>query len=165
MVKEKIEAKKANSARPKLIPVIIILLILITSVYFLFFFRQKCTAQDCFLEGLWKCKRIDFVSEDPSIVWSYSIKGFSGDSCKVDVKILEVKTGEQELKQLEGREMECLIPKGFILMPETKIEYCHGILKESIQDQIIEKMHLYIVQNIGEINRSAMGITGAITGA
>jgi len=165
MVKEKIEPKKVNLAKPKLIPVMIILLILIASVYFLFFFRQKCTTQDCFLEGLWKCKRIDFMSEDLSIVWSYSIKGLSGEVCKVDVKALEVKTGEQELKQLEGQTMECLIPKGFILMPETKIEYCHGLLKESIQDQIIEKMHLYIVQNIGEINRSTMGITGAITGA
>jgi len=144
--------------KPKLLIVMLILVILIASIYFLFFFRQTCKTQDCFLEGLWKCKRVNYVSEDPFIIWGYSIAGLTKGTCKVNVRVIQVKSTDKELQKLSGDSMECFIPQGVILMPETKIEYCHGILKESIQDQIIEKMHLYIVQNIGEINRSA--ITG-----
>ena len=48
--------------------------------------------------------------------------------------------------------MECFIPRDLIIMPEEKIEFCHGDLKEAIQDQIIEKMHLYIIQNIDKVD-------------
>lgn len=117
--------------------------------YFFFFYTKKCLTKDCFLNALGGCKRATFRSEQDQATWLYSIKGTSADGCKVYVKAAEIKTAES--KVLEGKFMFCYLPQKTVLMPEEKIEYCHGLLKEAIQDQIIEKMHLYIVENIGEI--------------
>lgn len=130
---------------------IVLLLGLLVLSYFFFFYTKKCTAQDCFLDALGKCKRATFTSEQEKAKWLYSIKGMSRDGCKVYVEAAEIKTAES--KALEGKFMFCYLPIKTVIMPEEKIEYCHGLLKEAIQDQIIERMHLYIVENIGEVRK------------
>lgn len=142
--------KIAQGSKFKLFMILLLLGLLVLS-YFLFFYSKKCTARDCFLDALGKCKRASFVSEQEEATWLYSIKGMSRDGCKVYVKAAEIKTAES--KALEGKFMFCYLPQETVFMPEEKIEYCHGLLKEAIQDQIIERMHLYIVENIGEIRK------------
>jgi hypothetical protein len=48
--------------------------------------------------------------------------------------------------------MTCYLPIGDDRVPEADISVCHGILKEELQAIIIEKLHLYVVENIGEIS-------------
>ena len=50
--------------------------------------------------------------------------------------------------------MTCYMPRGIVMQPESDLNECHGLLKESLQDIIIERLHTYIVQNIGQISES-----------
>ncbi len=142
----------------KTLAIFIITVILISAtyyaIYFLFFSEKECKNEECFLQGLWKCKRVSFISEKENAAWHYSIKGKTKDACKVDVTALDVNAEEKTALALQGKSMSCLVPKETVYMPEEKLEYCNGLLKEAIQDIIIERMHLYIVQNIGIINKS-----------
>ena len=52
--------------------------------------------------------------------------------------------------------MECEIPRGMIVLPEDRIDSCHGALKEGLQDMIIQRLHTYILQNLGKINYDAI---------
>lgn len=140
--------------KPKLIfsfVLLFVLLALICVYLTMFFFPAKCYTETCFLNNLKTCKETSFNYVQDSTEWEYRIKGTEGLTCKVAVKVAEVMVAISPNKILEGREMDCYIPRNVIIMPEEKMEYCHGSLKEAIQDQIIEKMHLFIVQKIGQI--------------
>ncbi len=159
------ELKMKKLSRPKLafsFAIFLILLALIYIYFTMFFFSAKCYTETCFLNNLKNCKETSFEYVQEGTEWDYSIKGTQGLTCKVAVKVAEVMVPVSPTKILEGREMECYIPRDIIIMPEDKIEYCHGSLKEAIQDQIIEKMHLYIVQKIGQIEKE-LGITSNTT--
>ena len=141
-----------------------IFFVLLATIYFylnIFFFPDRCYTETCFINNLKNCKETSFSYSQEGTVWAYSITGVQGQSCKILVKVEEVKLPISPTKILEGREMECFIPRNIIVMPEEKIEFCHGALKEAIQDQIIEKMHLYIVQKIGQIEKE-LGIPGSV---
>jgi len=124
-----------------------------------FFYYPKCTNELCFKDSLWKCKKSGFLNTKENSTWMYNIKGSSTDGCQVYVKLVSLKSDVAIGTALGGKDMNCYIPKNVLgaFMPEEKIEYCHGILKEEIQKLMIEKMHLYIVQNIGRINQTAFG--------
>jgi len=49
--------------------------------------------------------------------------------------------------------MTCYIPYGSLTVPQENLKNCHGELKEELQDVIIKKMHTYILDHIGEINK------------
>ncbi len=140
----------------KLVLSFIIFFVLLFIIYLyltIFFFPDKCYSESCFIRNLKNCEETSFRYTQEGTIWAYSIKGTQGQSCKVKVKVENVKIPISPTKILEGREMDCYIPRNIIIMPEDKIEYCSGPLKEAIQDQIIEKMHFYIIQKIGQIEK------------
>ena len=47
--------------------------------------------------------------------------------------------------------MDCYVPLGSIVSPESNLAECHGLLKEGLQETIINKLHAYIVKNVGQI--------------
>ncbi|MEM2956513.1 MAG: hypothetical protein QW041_02995 [Candidatus Pacearchaeota archaeon] len=135
--------------------VLIILTIAIIAILIYFFvYMPECENIECFKDALLRCKRMGFLNERENSVWIYKIKGFSGGECKIYAKLISIKTDTYTGSIIAGKDMTCYIPKNLLgaFMPEEKIEYCHGILKEEIQRLMIEKMHLYIVQNIKEIS-------------
>ncbi|MFQ5531454.1 MAG: hypothetical protein ACE5ES_02455, partial [Candidatus Nanoarchaeia archaeon] len=52
---------------------------------------------------------------------------------------------------LEGLKMTCSLPIGDISSPEDNLKNCQGPLKEELQNLIIQKMHAYILDNLGDI--------------
>ena len=48
--------------------------------------------------------------------------------------------------------MKCLLPLGNINAPEGDISKCSGELKEEMQSLIIQKLHAYILDNLGKIS-------------
>lgn len=152
------EKKKERFLSTRTLIVLVVLVAISVAVfyalYFLFFSAKKCMNEECFLQSLWECKRASFTSVRENATWHYSIEGSTKNACKVDVEALEIKAEERTALALQGKSMSCLVPQGIVYMPEERLEYCHGLLKEAIQDIIIERMHLYIVQNIGIINQS-----------
>ena len=64
----------------------------------------------------------------------------------------------QDSIKLESQKMTCMLPKGIVMIPESDIGNCHGMLKEGLQDLVIRKLHTYLVQNLGKLNLEMLGL-------
>lgn len=134
---------------------IMILTIIIFIVVYFFFFTKQCTDSACFSQSLVKCSRVNFIKEDSKASWSYTIEGASGkDSCIVKIELLKMNSGTIEIEDLQGTEMTCIVNKGDTIAPEENMKTCSGPLKEKLQEIIIERMHSYLLKNLGEIKES-----------
>ena len=128
-----------------------IIVIAAAAVYFTFFYSRTCEDRGCFNSALSECKKFNFVEETEDSFWYYKIKGESNNLCVVDVELLQLKAGSVDLVGLEGKEMACSLPLGSTKSPRENLERCHGLLKEELQKIIINKLHNYITENLGEI--------------
>lgn len=156
-MKRGLEKKHSDTIlnRKVIITVVIIALILSLSfTLYTFFSTGSCDTMTCFNKALAKCNKVKFVNMQEEATWVYTIKGPKKDECVVHVKSTNVNL--YDAKRIENKEMLCYIPKGIVIPPESVLDNCHGLLKEELQNIIIEKLHVYIVQNIGKISE---GIT------
>ena len=102
-----------------------------------------------------KCSRVSFIKEDSKASWYYEIQGNIGkDSCIVKIKLLKMNSGDIDTVVLEGSEMKCIVNKGETIAPEENMKSCSGLLKEKLQEIIIDRMHSYLLQNLGDIKES-----------
>lgn len=136
----------------KVIIFFVIILVLIGAFYFTFFFTYSCDNMACFQAHQRECSRTKFINDQQTTTWEYKIKGETNKACEIEVEVLKVKQGNAQSKRLEGKMMVCYLSLGDDSLPETDINNCNGILKEELQEIIIEKLHLYVVENIGEIS-------------
>lgn len=142
-----------NPILNKNIIILLIVIALVLSLYFTFFNISSCDTIACFNKALAKCSNVKFANIQEEATWLYTIKGSKSDKCVVQVKSTNVNL--DEAKKIENKDMLCYIPKGMVIPPESELDNCHGLLKEGLQDIIIEKLHVYIVQNIGKISEQA----------
>lgn len=142
----------------KLVLSIISIIILSIVIWSLFFRYAECTNWDCFNQHLANCNRAKFIG-GTNMIFGYTIIGNSKNGCEVNVKLLQGNLDNSDSKKLENQEMICTLPKGVIMLPESNIGNCHGLLKEGLQDLIIKKLHTYLIKNLGIIN------LGQITGS
>tara|TARA_Y100000310_G_scaffold343359_1_gene450599 strand:+ start:7949 stop:8464 length:516 start_codon:yes stop_codon:yes gene_type:complete len=136
-------------------PVLIIILVIF--VIFFVSYETNCgDDQECFMNAAESCKmaRVDVDKENN--IFSYRITGSNGDSCLVEVTVIQTKSDPREEGLFLGKSMLCNIPKedlGQYLVSEIPnlIDYCSGELKEAMYEFIIDKMYGVIAQNLGEI--------------
>ena len=132
--------------------VILIIALIAFSVYFLFYFERACDNSTCFVDSMRSCKKVTWTRADEQAVWRYSIVGNApGDACEIEVTLVEMGEGTLESSVLQGNQMNCNMQKGDTQFPEKDISKCTGLLKENLQDIIIQRMHNYLLENIGEI--------------
>ncbi len=131
---------------------LIILIVAGAAVYFTFFFSRKCMDIGCFNANLEKCNKANFLDDIKDAVWNYDIKGENNGQCEVGVKLINMKGGNLDLLPLEGKEMTCYLPLGFVSSPQEDLLKCHGMLKEEMQGVIITRLHNYVLSNIGKIS-------------
>ncbi|MCW8966859.1 MAG: hypothetical protein OQK82_09280 [Candidatus Pacearchaeota archaeon] len=129
-----------------------IVIIFFSAVYFTFFFSYSCDDLACYKAHQRECSRTKFVNNNEGTIWKYQIIGEANKTCEIDVEVLQIKEGSTDKKRIEGKTMICYLPLGDDTSPELDITNCHGLLKEELQKMIIEKLHLYIIENIGEIS-------------
>lgn len=149
---KKREGFELDEKKKKIIIFSGILIMVLVTAYFNFFSYKKCGDITCFNTNLARCSKAKFtnVAEDSS--WLYVIKGSSKGRCEVYVKSIDINI--DDASGIEGKDMVCYMPKGIVMPPESDIDECHGLLKEAMQDLIIKQLHVYIVQNIGQIKES-----------
>jgi hypothetical protein len=156
--KKELFEKEKNKYFGKKIKVILIILILMFTGFLGYIFiikSESCKNEKCFFDSLKDCKKISFVKEDIEYSWFYVIsKEASKNSCEINVKLLNVKQESIDSKILQNKEMICIVPKTTTDFPEKDISKCSGILKENLQDLIIQKMYDYLLTNLQEINMS-----------
>lgn len=136
--------------------IILIIGLIIFSSYFLFFYVKPCEDAQCFVNAMANCERVSWVREDIQASWLYIITGEVGDSeeeiCNVEVQLLKIKKGALDSEKIQGEKMNCVFLKGEIKLPEKDLSNCQGKLKEKLQEIIIQRMHSYLLENLGEIN-------------
>lgn len=135
-----------------LVAVIIILIVALGIGGYIFYQGPPCEDEACFQENLANCKRSTFVADRPETILKYRILSVSEGDCRVNVELLQIKRGATELVGLEGESMICNVPLNTFIKPEEDIKNCHGILKEEIQEALIQRMHSQLIENIGQIN-------------
>ncbi|GAI05144.1 unnamed protein product, partial [marine sediment metagenome] len=127
--------------------------------YYIFFYAKPVLTNEEFTEAITTCKKVSWIKEDASASWLYTIKGHdAGDVCKVEIKLLKMKQGTIDSEKLQGKKMICSVLKGETEPPEKDISKCSGGLREELQDIIIQRMHNYLLQNIGEIKQEFEGL-------
>ncbi|MFC1666123.1 hypothetical protein ACFLZF_00195 [Nanoarchaeota archaeon] len=129
------------------------LIILIVAIYFTFYYFHSCENMECFRAYQMECAKSEFVNDMGDITWGYTILGRTNGACEIKIKVLKVKQGDLEKKRIEGKDMSCYLALGDDSLPESNLANCHGLLKEELQKIMIEKLHLYIIENIGEIGK------------
>lgn len=155
---EKLNQKFFND---KKIIYLIVFFIIIAFLLFLgiSYFKKSCKDENCFFNALDKCDKVSWIREDSQAAWSYNIMGSPGkNTCEVEVSLVKLKQGTIDIEKLEGKKMTCVVDKGSRSYPEKILSKCTGILKEEMQEIIIQKMHNYIFNNIGEIQEGFEGI-------
>lgn len=128
---------------------LIVLLVLLAAIIL---YRKTCDNISCFNTYLEGCRKATYIDDAQDSTWKYTILWRSGESCAVEVKVLAVKEGSVGIERLEGKDMTCYIPLEAKVDPKADLEKCHGILKEEIQNLIIQKMHSYILENVGRVS-------------
>lgn len=145
---------------------LITLILLVVAGWFVFGYTPKCDDVACWELKLKECRRASYVNNAVDVNWEYTIKGKKSGSCEVEVEVLQIIRGLTKARTLEGKSMTCEIPlddngKTIIVAPERDPNLCHGILKEEMQTLLIEKLHQYVLDNVGEIAEELTGIQGA----
>ena len=156
IIKKKVQNKKHFNRKHLII--LSGLVIAFWIIWKIFFSYTICTDWNCFNSHLENCNRAKFIGESNGIVFEYIIRGDSNNHCKVNIELLQGKLNNQDSIKLEHQEMICELPKGIVMLPESDIGNCHGLLKEGLQDLIIEKLYSYLVQNLGRINLEVLDV-------
>lgn len=128
------------------------LVILLAAIYFTFFFYYKCNDLACYRGHQEKCAKTKYLNEDVDALWRYRIEGKKSGQCVVNVEIVRLKEGTVDKSVLEGKSMNCYLELGSIVNPEQDLSLCHGQLKEEMQNLIIQKLHQYVLDNVGNIS-------------
>lgn len=139
-------------SKKRLVLAILIAVLLLVAVYLTFFYYRKCSDKACFKNYLVECKRTRYLEEAQDASWLYSIKGKSGDECKVEVKLLQLKQGTTEIAGLEGKSMLCYLPLSYGGNPQENLARCTGKLKEEMLTLMLNKAYKYITDNLGRIS-------------
>ena len=128
-------------------------MVVAAAVYFNSFYTPKCESFECFKNKMIACSRASYINEEPEASWGYYIRGTSGGACKVDVMLLLAKKGELGVDKLTGKGMVCYYPLEMYAYPEKDLSKCHGLLKEDLQTIVISKLHAYVLENLGKVEK------------
>jgi len=145
------KAHKWSAANFKVITIITLIVVMIVASSYILYRPKTCTSPECFLDSMQSCSKATYINEEPEASWRYQIEGTSNGQCKINVKLLLAKKGELGIEKLTGLEMNCFYTKGFSAYPEKDLGKCTGKLKEELQTIIINKLHSYIIENLGQI--------------
>ena len=130
----------------------VMIILIALAVYLTRFNIDKCESFACFKDKMEKCEKTEYINEVPEASWRYKITEDKNDECIVKVTLLLAKEGELGIDKLTGYDMLCTYPKGEGTYPERDLRMCHGRLKEELQQIIINKLHSYIIENLGQID-------------
>lgn len=141
---------KENKRNLYIVIVLAFTAVVLAAVYFTFIHLPKCENFGCFQKNMVDCSKSTYINEEPEASWKYEIAGKSNGMCMIKVTMLNAKKGELGVNRLVGEQMDCLYPMGMFAYPEKDLTKCHGLLKEDLQTIVINKLHAYILENLGK---------------
>jgi len=138
---------------------ILFIVLIVFAFWFVVFHAKPCVDSECFVNAIEDCKKVSWVKDDSQARWRYIVLGNAeGDNCRVEVRLLEMKEGTIDSERLQNKEMVCIVSKGNSQTIEEDVSKCSGVLKGELQDIIIQRMHNYLLENIGEIKEEFVSV-------
>ncbi len=137
---------------------IILIVCAVGAIYLTFFNIQQCSNYECWQKYMKICSKISFINEETEASWGYVIKEIKNKQCVIEVTMLQAKKGELGIEKLMGEKMTCYYPEGIVAYAQRDLSKCHGLLKEELQVIIINKLHAYILENLGKFEESINSI-------
>lgn len=135
--------------------IILAMALIIFSTYFLIYYTKPVASSKEFAQAMQTCNRVSWIRQDAQASWLYTITGNAqGDVCEIKVKLLKISQGSIENEKLQGKQMLCKVLKTDTQFPEKDISKCTGVLKEELQDILIQRMHNYLLENVGEVQQA-----------
>ncbi len=145
-----------NVKKRKIVGIIFFVIVvgLLSWFFFSVNYTKVCEDDNCFNSALSICKRAEFLKDTTDARWYYKINGpAQNERCEVYVKLAQLRKGGIEIVRLEGKDMVCLTPYSVVESPQREIESCHGELREEISSLLIQKMHSYLLENLGQVSK------------
>ena len=137
---------------------IIFVIVVGIAVYLTFYTAPVCNTYECFQGHMSECSRGSYINEAPEASWGYQIIAKQSDSCQIEVTLLQAKKGDLGIDKLNGETMICSYPLGVSAYPEKNLDVCSGKLKEDLQSLLINKLYTYILDNLGQFNKSLTSV-------
>ncbi|MBI4154367.1 hypothetical protein HY501_03450 [Candidatus Woesearchaeota archaeon] len=143
----------------KRVLIVLTVIVFLSFVLFSFgFIKKTCDTEECFIQSLETCSSSKYVRLQNLNYYRYTVRGYSGDKCVVDIELRKMAEGtpEDKVALFEGKGMKCAIPEENIQnLERAEIEkvlnYCTGPLKEAMYQVIIEKLYTLVIANLGEV--------------
>jgi len=121
--------------------------------------RENCKQDtQCFEKAAKTCQPATYLTLKNLNYYRYTIYGERKGNCevKIELKKMAVGTPLDRREVLEGKAMECSLPKaklddlakGEIT---SLLKQCTGPLKEGMYELIIKKLHSIVISNLGDI--------------
>lgn len=147
-------------------------ILVVIVLYIIISLPKKCPDEECFSSKVQSCKAAYLTKEKDGNTYFYStaekLSNYIPYKTKNSMCFMEVTlkktspTASEEIKQqLEGKSMTCTLPMS--ILPnldfekvENILDFCHGELKESIYELVINKMHNLVLGNLNEIRAAIL---------
>lgn len=136
------------------IALVIALALASASALYFTFKPTLCEGYTCFQDHMATCSRATYINEEPEASWQYTIRRVYHSQCEIEVRLLQAKEGDLQLRSFEGHSMLCTYPRGVVAYPDKDMSLCHGQLKEDLQGLIIEKLHQYLIANLADVKEA-----------
>ncbi|QQG38567.1 MAG: hypothetical protein HYS32_03095 [Candidatus Woesearchaeota archaeon] len=125
---------------------------------------------ECFNSLAKQCKRAKVLKVQETNFYEFNSKGvnfLSFNQCLIDVKVIEVRSGDLEIiKLFENTGMSCKISKEQEIEDYTVmgsiLKFCHGTLKEALYEKTIRELYGDVVRNLGNIVTKATEVLGNV---
>lgn len=120
----------------------------------------SCETEECFTNALKECKPISYEKFQNSNLYSYKIYRSFGSKCKFKVTLERMAVGADMdlIALLEDKSMVCNVPKtetDAIEKIERLLNYCHGELKEGLQQVLIQRIYGLLMKDMSGILEKA----------
>ena len=161
--------RAGNKIQTQRVLKVVILVIIVA--YIIISLPKKCQNEECFSSKVQSCKAAYLTKEKDGNTYFYStaekLSNYlpykaKNSMCFIEVTLKKTSPAASEdiKQQLEGKSMTCALPVN--VLPdldfekvENILDFCHGELKESIYELVINRMHNLVLGNLNEI-RSAI---------
>ncbi len=149
------EKKKFSLRTVDILAAIILLIYLLISVYSSYFYYKSCNDESCFSTYLGNCDRANYIKES-NLSLRYNILGYSMGACSVKVSLISNDISYNLGDSYKNSVMFCRLPLGIKDYPESNLGKCTGLLKEGIQEVLINRLKIEIIRNIDELNLNVL---------
>lgn len=130
---------------------VLLFFVLLGVLYSSFFYYKACETETCFLNYLKDCNRATYYKEG-DFSFKYKINGYFGAKCVVDVSLDSINEEIPLRKVYLNSDMGCFMPFSSYYYPDGDLSRCSGLLKEGLQEVLIQRLKTEVVNNLEDIN-------------